>query len=120
MKINTKYIIAFLILLIIEIIIGIFIKDAVIRPYLGDVLVVILIYALIRGLTVRTIKFLPAYVFLLALIVELTQYYRIVEKLNLQNYRVISTIIGTSFDVKDIFCYFIGCIILIAWEKKVN
>ena len=117
MRINMKYICAFLVLLITEIIIALFVKDAIIRPYIGDVLVVILMYSLIRGLIQKSIKFLPVYLFFFALTVELAQYYHIVEILHLQNNRVISTIIGTSYDIKDILCYLIASVILIAWEK---
>ncbi|NLD48105.1 MAG: DUF2809 domain-containing protein [Clostridiaceae bacterium] len=117
MKINVKYLIAFFALLIIELIIGFFINDAYIRPYIGDVLVVILMYTFIRGIVKKQIKFLPVYLFLFAAIVEFAQYYRLVYLLNLQDNKVISTIIGTSFDLKDILCYLISTIMLIKWER---
>lgn len=117
-KINIKYIVAFLVLLIIEIIIALYVNDAVVRPYIGDVLVVILMYAMIRGVIKKSIKFLPLYLFLVASTVEFAQYFRIVDMLHLQNNKVISTIIGTSFDIKDIVCYLIATEILIIWEKK--
>ncbi|TYQ16429.1 UNVERIFIED_CONTAM: uncharacterized protein DUF2809 [Acetivibrio alkalicellulosi] len=117
MKINKRYLIIFFILLIIEIIIALFVRDKIIRPYVGDILVVILIYTLIRTFAKKTIKFLPIYIFIFALTVELLQYFNIVEVLNLQSNKVLSTIIGTTFDVKDILCYFIGTVIIIIWEK---
>ena len=116
-KVNIKYIFAFFILLIVEVIIALFIKDKIIRPYIGDILVVVLIYTLIRGVMQRTVKFLTIYIFLFAILVEIAQYYRIVDILNLQSNKVISTIIGTSFDIKDIFCYLVGTVILIIWER---
>jgi len=73
MKINPKYIFAFIILLIIEIIIGVFVRDAIIRPYVGDILVVILMYTFIRGIVGKPIKFLPIYLFAFAFIVEMAQ-----------------------------------------------
>lgn len=117
MKINMKYIFAFLVLFITEIIIALFVNDAIIRPYVGDILVVILMYVLIRGIVQKSIKFLPVYLFLFAFTVELAQYYRIVYILHLQNNKVISTIIGTSFDIKDVLCYLIATVIIIIWEK---
>lgn len=116
MKINMKYILTFFILLIIEIIIAFFIKDTIVRPYIGDILVVILIYSLIKGIT-KEIRFLPIYVFLFAVIIEISQYYRLIYTLNLQDNKIISTIIGTSFDIKDIFCYLIATVILTIWES---
>ncbi|MBC8059853.1 MAG: DUF2809 domain-containing protein [Clostridiaceae bacterium] len=120
MRINRKYLFSFFILLMIEIIIALFVHDTFIRPYIGDVLVVILLYTLIRGLIQKTIKFLPVYLFIFASTVEFAQYYHIVKSLNLENNKVISTIIGTSYDIKDIINYLIATVILIMWEKIVK
>ena len=120
MKINVKYILAFIILFIMETFIALFINDTIIRPYIGDVLVVILMYTFIRGFIQKPIKFLPIYLFCFASTVEVMQYFKIVDLLHLQNNKVISTIIGTSFDIKDILCYLTGSVILIIWENKVK
>lgn len=116
MKINIKYIFAFLILLAIEILIALFMHDKFIRPYIGDVFVIILLYCLIRSF-VRKVKFLPYYLFLLGVIVEITQYFKIVYLLNLQDNKILSIIAGSSFDIKDILCYLAAMIILIIWDK---
>lgn len=117
MKINIKYILCFIILLVMEAIIEFFVNGTIIRSYIGDILVVILMYNLIRGFIQKLIKFLPVYLFLFASTVEVAQYYHIVNLLHLQNNKVISTVIGTSFDIKDIFCYLIGSMFLIIWGK---
>lgn len=117
MKVNTKYLFAFLILLITEIIIALFIKDRIIRPFIGDVLVVILMYTFIRGLTQKPIKLLPLYLFLFSAAVEMTQYFHIVDRLNLQDNKWIATIVGTTFDPKDILAYLIAAVILFIWGK---
>ena len=116
MKINKRYLAIFLILLIIEVFIALFVHDNFIRPYIGDVLVAIVIYTFIRGIIGRKIKNLPIYIFLFGVLVEVLQYFRIVEILHLQNSRFFTILIGTSFDVKDIICYFVGTLILIFWE----
>lgn len=118
MRINIKYILAFTILLITETIIALFINDAIIRPYIGDVLVIILMYTFIRGVIQKPLKFLPVYLFLFACVVEIAQYYHIADILNFQKNKVVSTITGTSFDLKDILCYLIGALILLIWERK--
>lgn len=73
-------------------------------------------YTFIRGF-IENVKFLPIYLLFFASIVEIAQYFHLVDKLSLQNNKVISIIIGSSFDIKDILCYLIGSIILIIWEK---
>lgn len=120
MKINIKYILSFIILFITETIIALFINDTIIRPYIGDILIVILMYTFIKGFIQKSIKFLPMYLFFFASSVEVIQYYHIVDLLHLQNNKVISTIIGTSFDIKDIVCYLIGSILLVVWEKIIS
>ncbi len=117
-KINPKYLFAFFILLLIEVGIGLCVHDIIIRPYIGDVLVVILMYTFIKGITNNSISHLPLYLFLFALTVEFAQYFHIVDMLHLQNNKIISTVVGTTFDLKDIVCYFIATVILIIWEHK--
>lgn len=56
MRINKKYIISFLILFIIEALIALFVHDNFIRPYIGDILVIILMYTFIRGVMDKKIK----------------------------------------------------------------
>ncbi|GAA0757881.1 DUF2809 domain-containing protein [Clostridium sartagoforme] len=117
MRINKKYIISFFILFIIEALIAFFVHDNFIRPYIGDILVIILMYTFIRGVIDKKIKILPIYLFLFALFVEVMQYFKVIELLNLENNKVASIIMGTSFDIKDILCYFIGSMILIIYEN---
>lgn len=97
--------------------IALFVHDTIIRPYIGDVLVIILMYTFIRGIIKKSIKYLPIYLLVFASSVELAQYYNIVNLLNLQDYRLISVIIGNTFDIKDILCYLIGTVVLMIWEK---
>lgn len=120
MKINIKYIFGFIILLLTEIFIALFINDTFIRPYIGDVLVVILMYTFLRGFIQKPTKFLPVYLFCFASAVEVSQYYHIVNLLHLQSNKVVSIIMGTSFDIKDILCYLIGTIILIIWNAMIK
>ena len=49
-KLDTKCLFSFIIVFIIEAIIAVFIHDNFIRPYFGDVLVVVLIYCFIKPL----------------------------------------------------------------------
>lgn len=112
-----KYLFAFLILFVLEIIIATFINDAIIRPFIGDVLVVILMYTLIRGFMKKPIQYLPLYLFLFATAVEIAQYFNIVKILDLHDNKLIATIIGTTFDIKDIICYLAATIILLIWEE---
>ena len=116
MKINYKYASIFIILLIVEICIALFIHDNIIRPFIGDALVVGVIYFFIRSFISKRIRFLAAYVFLFACSIEVGQYFNLVSVLHMENFRVARIIIGSTFDLKDIFCYFIGTILILAYE----
>lgn len=116
MKKRVAYFVIFIFLLITEILIALYIHDDFIRPYMGDVLVVAVIYTLLRIFIPDKIKLMPLYIFIFAVAVELLQYFRIVELLGLQNNKFMSVIIGSVFDIKDIVCYGVGCIMLGIYE----
>lgn len=118
--INKKYAIYFLITLVIEILIALFVHDNFVRPYIGDILVVVLIYLFIKTFLKKEVKLLPLYIFIFSVIVEIMQYFNIVDLLGLSDNRFFSTIIGTTFDIKDIICYFIGCVLLFMFQNKTN
>ena len=110
------YLIATLVLLATEVCIALFVHDGFVRPFIGDVLVVILIYTFLRIFIPEKVRWLSLYIFIFAVLVEVLQYFRIVEVLGLQDNKVMSTIIGTSFDIRDILCYFVGCVLTGIWD----
>lgn len=109
---RVSYVIAFIILLAVEVFIALFVDDKFIRPYIGDVLVVIVIYMAVRVVIPEGFKLLPLYIFLFATIVECLQYFNIVEILGVSENTFLRVLIGSVFDIKDILCYGIGCIVL--------
>ena len=111
---------SFLLLLITEILIGLYVHDNFIRPYIGDVLVTVLLCCLCRTIVPTGIKALPIYVFVFAALVEFAQFFEIVRILGLEHNRLISTIIGTSFSPIDLICYAVGCLIFWAVVKAIR
>lgn len=101
-----------LILLIVEVVIALYIHDDFIRPYVGDMLVVVVIYTFIRIWIPEKIRLLPFYVFLFATLVECLQYFRLVELLGLEGNTFFRILLGSTFDWKDIICYAVGCMLL--------
>lgn len=122
MKKRSFYGICFMLLLVIEVLIALYIDDSFIRPYLGDVLVVVLLYFLIKWIRPSSTKWLPLYIFLFAAGVELLQYFGLIELLNLQDHRFFRIVLGSVFDIKDIICYGTGCglIALITWIQTLR
>ncbi|MBR3833861.1 MAG: DUF2809 domain-containing protein [Lachnospiraceae bacterium] len=109
---RVTYFIVTIVLLIIEVMIALFVHDNIIRPYVGDVLVVAVIYTFIRIFLPNKVKLLPLYIFLFSVFVELMQYANIVKLLGLQDNKFFSVLVGTTFDIKDIICYGVGCLFI--------
>lgn len=113
-KMRIKYLIGFLVLLIIEVLIALYIHDDFIRPYIGDVLVVMVLFCFVGIFIPNGVKLMPLYIFIFAAGVEVLQYFRLVEVLGLENNRFLRILIGSVFDVKDIICYGVGCAVIAA------
>jgi DNA integrity scanning protein DisA with diadenylate cyclase activity len=115
-RLNIKYLCAFIIIFIIEVLIAAFINDKFIRPYVGDILVVVLIYCFIRSFVGKEVKLLPLYIFVFAVLTEVGQYFHLAKLLGLSDYKIARIIIGSTFDLKDIACYLAGCTGLFLFE----
>ena len=115
-KLNKTYFRLASFIFCIEVLIALYVHDSFVRPYFGDVLVVILIYCFIKSFL--NVKVLSAAVFtlLFAFGVETLQYLNIVEKLDLQDSKIARTVIGTSFSWADILTYIAGIFIVILVE----
>ncbi|MCQ2543948.1 MAG: DUF2809 domain-containing protein [Lachnospiraceae bacterium] len=111
-KLRIIYALATVVLIAIEVLIALFVHDKFVRPYLGDVLVVIVLYTFVRIFIPRKVFLLPLYIFIFSVGVEVLQLFHIVEILGVENNRFLRILIGSVFDLKDIICYLIGCSIL--------
>lgn len=113
---KIKYSVAFLLLLMTEVLIALYVHDDFIRPYIGDVLVVIVVYCFIRIWLPDKCKMLPLYVFFFAVGVEGLQYFDLVSRLGLEENVFLRVLIGSVFDWKDMLCYAVGCVMLVGYE----
>ena len=117
-KFNLKYLLAFIILFLIELFIALYVRDKIIRPFIGDMLVVILIYAFVRAFISANYKKIAWGVFAFACFVEVCQYFKIVEILGLQNNELAVIVIGTTFTWGDILAYFVGILLVLFYERR--
>lgn len=115
---RLKYLGFFLIFLLIEVLIALYVHDDFVRPYVGDILVVVVIYFFIKIFLPEQRKWLPVAIFLFAALVEILQYFRLVEILGVQDNVFLRILIGSTFDVKDILCYGVGGLFISFYEKK--
>ena len=119
-KINDriKYLISAIIIISAEVFIAVFVNDDFIRPYVGDMLVVFVLYFLYKTLFPKKNKNLPFYIFIFSVIIEILQGINIVDILGLGDIKFFRILIGTNFDIKDILCYLTGCMVLYYIENK--
>lgn len=115
---QKKYFLLAILLFLTEVAIALFVHDRIVRPYIGDVLVVILIYCFVRSFfNVPVIK-LSIAVLLFAYLIEISQYYNFLTYLGLQDIKVARIVMGVSFEWIDMLCYTVGILIVIAVENK--
>ena len=103
------YLAIFGLLLAVEVCIALYVRDAFIRPYVGDMLVTLLLCCLIRVIVPRRVRLLPLYVFAFAACVEIGQYFDMVSLLGLSDNRILSIALGRTFSLPDLICYAVGC-----------
>ena len=105
------YGLASLILLGIEILIGLY-AGGWVRSYLGDVLVVILLYTLFRTICLNKPSrwyVLPTAILIFSFIVEFLQLWGFCDRFGITN-NLLRIIIGTGFSYIDLISYAIGII----------
>ncbi|MCF4970406.1 ribosomal maturation YjgA family protein [Nostoc sp. CMAA1605] len=118
LKFNQKYFYWTIILFIIEVCIAVFINDGFIRPLIGDVLVVILIYCFIKAFWQIKSLTVALSVFAFACLIEVLQYFNFVNYLGWQKYKILAVALGSTFDWKDIIAYAIGTATILWLEHR--
>jgi hypothetical protein len=103
-------------LLLIEISIALFFHDNFIRPFIGDMLVVILIFTICRSVLKADHYWLALSVLIFSFAVETTQYFDLISILGVQNIEIARIIIGTTFDFHDLLAYSAGILLIFILE----
>ena len=121
LKFNLKYFLLAILLFAIEVLIALYVHDQIIRPYFGDVLVILLMYYAFKAVLDYPVQPTAIAVLIISFIIEGLQYLNIVEKLGLQDNKIAATVIGTSFSWVDICAYIIGfCFVLFLERNQTN
>lgn len=120
MRFSPYYFLLTVMLFLAEVLIALFVHDQFVRPYLGDVLVVILIYCFLKSFIRITDTKATVFVLLFAFTIEIMQYFNLVEILGWQESKVAKTVLGNYFSWGDLVCYSVGCAIILMIEKFRN
>ncbi len=119
-RFSFKYFIYTVLLFLLELFIGLFVQDKIIRPYIGDFIVVVLIYYILRTfLKISPFK-IALGTLLFAYVVEISQYFKLIEILNLKDFRIAKMILGSAFSWEDILMYTLGVLFIYFVDTKMN
>lgn len=119
-RFNFKYFGLTIIFFVIEVLIALYIHDALIRPYFGDVLVVILMYCFFKSFLNLRILTAALFVLSLAFLIEILQEFNIVAKIGLEKSKLANVVLGNSFSWVDFLCYIVGFLIIIVTENMLT
>jgi hypothetical protein len=81
-----------------------------VRSFLSDYLVVMLLYHAVRAATSLAPRRVAVGVFAFACIVEVSQYFHLVDVLGLRHGSLLAIALGNSFSVPDLLMYALGCL----------
>lgn len=113
---RPSYALAAVVVFLIEVAIALWVHDDLIRPHGGDVLAVVLVYLGLRAVTPAGVRGGAAIAFAIAVVVEVSQWFRLAARLGLSANGLGETLIGSSFDTSDLIAYAIGALAILAIE----
>lgn len=113
LQFSLKYLLLTVFIFLVEVLIatklsGIFF----VRAYLGDVIVVMLLYTFVKSFVKVNNEKLILGILIFSFLIEFAQYFHIAEKLGFRPGSLMYIVIGNSFSWIDNLCYAIGCLIL--------
>ena len=115
-RFTKKYFFLTVLLFITEVLIALFLHDNFIRPYVGDYLVVILIYCFCMSFVSAPVWKIALATLLFSYLIETLQYFNLVGMLGLRHSRIANIIIGNSFAWADILAYTLGAFTVVRTE----
>lgn len=115
-KVRPGYAIAALVIFLVEVVIALFVRDAFIRPYIGDVLAIALVYAALCAVTPLRLGSALTVTLAIAVVIELAQAANLLGALGLADNAVARTVLGGQFDWFDLLAYAAGGVVIVAVE----
>ncbi|AZB09333.1 DUF2809 domain-containing protein [Chryseobacterium sp. G0162] len=118
---SLKYLLISIFIFLVEVLIATRLKNIFfVRAYLGDVIVVILLYTLVKSFFRVNNEKLILGILIFSCFVEFAQYFNIAEKLGFRPGSLMYIVIGNSFSWIDILCYVAGCVFLYVFVKLIK
>ncbi len=113
---RSTYLVAAIVLFGVEVVIALFVRDSFVRPYVGDVLAIALVYTALRAATPLRLGSALATTLAIAVLIEIAQAAKLLSALGLGDNRVARIVFGGSFDWLDLLAYAAGGIMIVLVE----
>ncbi len=118
---SLKYLLLTLFIFLVEVLIATKLSHIFfVRAYLGDVIVVMLLYTFVKSFIKVNNEKLILVILIFSFLIEFAQYFNIAEKLGFQKGSLMYIVIGNSFSWIDNLCYAVGCLLLYIFVKSTN
>lgn len=117
---KRNYFLATILLFFVEIFIAVHVRDQIIRPYIGDLLVVILLYCFLMSFVNLSVEATGFLVLVFAYVVEYFQFLNILSLLGLQDNAFANVVFGSQFEWADMLAYTLGLLLILIIEEIRN
>ena len=115
-RFHLGYFLLSLLLFLIEIAIAKYVTGWI-RSYLGDVLVIMLIYSAVMTIIKLNKKVVVLLTLILAFAIEFSQYFKLAELLGFEKGSIAYIVLGKTFSVEDLICYLVGGFVILIIES---
>ena len=115
-RFHLGYFLLSLLLFLIEIAIAKYVMGWI-RSYLGDVLVIMLIYSAVMTIIKLNKKVVVLLTLILAFAIEFSQYFKLAELLGFEKGSIAYIVLGNTFSVEDLICYLVGGFVILIIES---
>jgi uncharacterized membrane protein YfcA len=116
-RFHKTYFLLTILLFLTEVLIALYVHDNFIRPWFGDFLVVILLYCFLRSFVAISSSTAALLVLVFSFSIEMAQYFKLVNLLQLQDNKIARTVIGTTFEWTDLVAYSFGITFVLVIEN---
>lgn len=108
LRLNPPYLLLAGGIFLIEVVIAAFVHDRWVRPFGGDLLVVMLLHFLARGVSAVSARTAAIGTFIFACAVEAGQWLQLAQRLGVERHWIGRLLLGTTFHWGDIVVYGLG------------
>jgi len=121
LQFSLKYLLLTVLIFLVEVLIATKLSHIFfVRAYLGDVIVVMLLYTFVKSFVKVNNEKLILGILIFSFLIEFAQYFNIAEKLGFRPGSLMYIVIGNSFSWIDNLCYAAGCLLLYLIIKMTN